>query len=175
MRNLRSSNRRFLTASLCAAVLSLAVSCAQTPPPETGSIVGKSAPDFNLTGADGKPVKLSDLRGKVVVVDFWATWCPPCRQEIPDFVALQSKYADKGLVVVGLTVDDSWDPVRPFMSQNRMNYPVARVDDASIVKAYDVTQGIPTTFVIDRSGVIRLRHLGYAPAATFEKAVQDVL
>jgi len=168
-------SRRLFLASLCFAIAVLFSSTGCAKRPETGSVVGKSAPSFSLTGADGRPVRLSDLEGKVVVVDFWATWCPPCEKEIPDFVALQTKYADKGLVVVGLTIDETWDPVHPFMERYKMNYPVARVDDSSIVKAYDVSQGIPTTFVIDRSGVIRLRHLGYAPSATFEKAIQEAL
>src|SRR6516165_7654652 len=84
-----------------------------------------AAPDWQLSDVDGKPVKLSDFKGKVIILDFWATWCPPCRAEIPGFVAIQKKYADKGLTVVGVSVDQQGaSVVKPFMQQLKMNYPV---------------------------------------------------
>src|SRR5664279_2139807 len=86
---------------------------------------GNLAPDFTLTDIDGKKLALSDYRGKVVLLDFWATWCTPCRAEIPHFVEYQNAYRDQGLQVVGISMDDDVKPVRPFYQEYKMNYPVA--------------------------------------------------
>lgn len=84
-----------------------------------------AAPDWQLTDVDGKPVKLSDFKGKVIILDFWATWCPPCRAEIPGFVAIQKKYADRSFTVIGVSLDEQGPSmVKPFMRQLGMNYPV---------------------------------------------------
>jgi cytochrome c biogenesis protein CcmG/thiol:disulfide interchange protein DsbE len=143
--------------------------------PAVGSKVGDRAADFSLTAADGTTLRLSDLKGKVVVLDFWATWCQPCEREIPGFVDLQTRYGTKGLVVVGVSVDDGWGPVRPFMVSHQMNYPVVLLEERSLLEAYGVDQGIPTTLVIGRDGVIRLRHLGYADSSMFAKAIEAAL
>jgi peroxiredoxin len=133
------------------------------------------APAWKLKDVDGNPVTLSQFKGKVVVLDFWATWCPPCRTEIPGYVALQKKYADDGLVVVGISVDtDGVAPVRKFMKDIGINYIVVMADDA-VQDAYGPLQGYPTTFIIDRDGQIRNKKLGREPAAQFEKEVLAVL
>jgi peroxiredoxin len=133
------------------------------------------APAWKLKDVDGNPVTLAQFRGKVVVLDFWATWCPPCRTEIPGYVALQKKYADDGLVVVGVSVDtDGVGPVKKFMKDIGINYVVVMADDA-IQDAYGPLQGYPTTFIIDRDGQIRNKKLGREPAAQYEKEVLAVL
>jgi peroxiredoxin len=134
-----------------------------------------AAPAWKLKDVDGNPVTLSQFKGKVVVLDFWATWCPPCRTEIPGYVALQKKYADDGLVVVGISVDtDGVAPVKKFMKDIGINYVVVMADDA-VQDAYGPLQGYPTTFIIDRDGQIRNKKLGREPAAQYEKEVLAVL
>lgn len=170
---LRTRRKQVLTA-LALATLTCLVSC-RTPGDgvPVGTKVGERAADFTLMDSNGDDLTLSDLRGKVVIVDFWATWCPPCRQEIPGFVALQKKYGDE-LVIVGVTLDDSWDPVHPFMKQYAINYPVV-MGNPSVVRAFGNIDAIPTTFVLDREGVIRLKHRGYGPPDVFSKAVDEAL
>src|SRR5215472_13898894 len=95
----------------------------------------RPAPDFNLPQLNGQPLQLSSYRGKVVLLDFWATWCVPCRAEIPQFVELQQKYGDRGLQIIGVSMDDSPEPVRPFYQQFHINYPVV-MGTADVGSAY---------------------------------------
>jgi len=139
-----------------------------------GGAEGTQAPDFELVSDAGKTVRLADFKGKVVILDFWATWCPPCRKEIPGFVQIQSQYKDKGVEVVGVSLDQGWEPVRPFMKAQRINYPVL-LGDMGVVRSYGNITSIPTTFVIDREGVIRARHVGYAPPQFFTSAIEPLL
>jgi thiol-disulfide isomerase/thioredoxin len=132
-------------------------------------------PAWELKDVDGKTVKSSDFDGKVVILDFWATWCPPCRKEIPGFVELQKQYGDKGLVVVGVSLDEQGPGVvKPFMKQFQINYPVV-MGDAKIVQDFGGIEGIPTTFIIDRSGNVIAGHTGFTSQETFEKEVAPLL
>ena len=134
-----------------------------------------AAPGWKLKDVDGKPVDLSEFRGKVVILDFWATWCPPCRTEIPGYIVLQKKYASDGLVVIGVSVDtDGTGPVKKFVKDFGINYRIVMADD-DIQNSYGPLLGYPTTFIIDRDGVIRDKKLGRMPAAEFEKKVLAVL
>lgn len=135
---------------------------------------GKMAPDFALTSTDGKTIKLSDFRGKVVVVDFWATWCPPCKAEIPDFIKLYSQYKDDGFQMLGISLDQGGlSDVKPFMKDYGINYPIV-MGDNQVVAAYGGIRGIPTTFVIDKEGKIKASFEGYRPASVFEKLIQQL-
>jgi thiol-disulfide isomerase/thioredoxin len=140
----------------------------------------KSYPfDFTLTDLDDKPIKLADLKGKVVVVDFWGTWCPPCRAEIPSFVKLQSKYGEKGLQIVGLGYEnkgkeESVKLTRDFMEAQKMNYTCILGDDETR-KQVPEFRGYPTTLFIDRTGKVRLQYVGLHPYATLEAAVTMLL
>ena len=135
---------------------------------------GRLAPDFTLTSTDGKAIKLSDYRGKVVVVDFWATWCPPCKAEIPDFIRLYSQYKNSGFQMLGISVDQGGlNDVIPFMKQYGINYPIMLATD-EVVAAYGGIRGIPTTFVIDKHGYIRDAFEGYRPASVFENLIQQL-
>jgi thiol-disulfide isomerase/thioredoxin len=134
-----------------------------------------AAPGWKLKDVDGKPVDLREFKGKVVVLDFWATWCPPCKTEIPGYIALQKKYADDGLVVIGVSCDtDGPAPVKQFVKDVGINYMIVMADD-DIQTAYGPLLGYPTTFIIDRQGVIRDKKVGRMPAADFEKKVLAVL
>jgi peroxiredoxin len=133
------------------------------------------APAWKLKDVDGNTVTLAQFAGKVVVLDFWATWCPPCKTEIPGYIALQKKYAADGLVIVGVSVDtDGVDPVKKFMKEMGMNYVVVMADD-NIQDAYGPLGGYPTTFIIDREGHIRDKKLGRKPVADYEKDILAVL
>ncbi|WP_412061268.1 TlpA family protein disulfide reductase [Rubrivirga sp. IMCC45206] len=112
------------------------------------------APDFELPTRSGEPFRLSDHRGEVVVLNLWATWCPPCRREMPDFVALHNELSGQGLTVVGVALDDDWDAVGPFADALDVTYPIA-VDDGTVDGLYGPTVSFPTTFVIDRAGNVR--------------------
>ena len=139
------------------------------------SMEGKQAPAFNLKTAAGKTVDLKNLAGKVVVVNFWATWCPPCRAEIPGMEEVYEKYKDKGLEIVGISLDrDGWNAVKPFLQKTRMTYPVV-LDDADAAAAYGGISAIPTSFVVDRKGRIVKHHVGYFPKQDFEAAVKPLL
>ncbi len=135
---------------------------------------GKMAPDFALTSTDGKTIRLSDFRGKVVVLDFWATWCPPCKAEIPDFIRLYSQYKNDGFQMLGVSLDQGGlSDVKPFMKDYGINYPIM-MGDNQVVAAYGGIRGIPTTFVIDKKGYVRAAFEGYRPASVFENLIQQL-
>ncbi|MGA3006624.1 MAG: TlpA disulfide reductase family protein [Opitutaceae bacterium] len=133
------------------------------------------APEWTLNDASGKPVSFSQFKGKVIVLDFWATWCPPCRSEIPGYVKLQDKYKDQGLVIIGVSVDqDGPDVVKKFMADFHVNYPIVMADD-KIIQAFGGVEGIPTTFIIDRAGKIRDKKVGAMATADYEKVLLQYL
>ena len=137
--------------------------------------IGSPAPSWKLTDMAGKPISSADFKGKVVVVDFWATWCPPCVGEIPGYVELQKKYGDQGLVFVGLSVDQAGpDVVNKFIADHHVNYDIALADDKT-ASAFGGFEAIPTTFVIDRTGHIANMKTGAMPAAEFEALLQPLL
>ncbi|MCX7824124.1 MAG: TlpA family protein disulfide reductase [Verrucomicrobiae bacterium] len=118
---------------------------------------------------------IESLKGKVVIVDFWATWCPPCRQEIPGFIELQKKFGDKGLVVVGLSLDDDTATVADFVKEQRVNYPVFVVGQDTTA-AWGGINSIPTTFILDKSGrKVGEPRVGFHPAEVFEKEIEPLL
>jgi cytochrome c biogenesis protein CcmG/thiol:disulfide interchange protein DsbE len=135
--------------------------------------IAPQAPEFRLQSINGRAISLTDFRGKVVILDFWATWCPPCRREIPDFIALQSQYEARGLQIVGIALDEP-DKVKGFAQSAGMNYPVLLGDD-DIAKLYGGISGIPTTFLIDRSGKVAGRYEGFTSKEEFEAAIRPLL
>lgn len=133
------------------------------------------APEFTVTTLDGAVVSKASLQGKVVVVDFWATWCAPCVEEIPGFVRLQEKYRDDGLVVLGVSLDRKGaDHVRAWAAQRGVNYLLAMGDDA-LVEAFGGFDAIPTTFLLGRDGTVRHRKTGAMPAEDYERLVRAAL
>ncbi len=132
------------------------------------------APLFTATDLNGRKIQLADYKGKVVLLDFWATWCGPCRIEIPEFVNLQNRYRDRGLVVLGVSLDDSVEPVREFYRELNMNYPVVMAEER-IAELYGGILGLPTTFIIGRDGRIYSKHIGATDASVFEDEIKELL
>jgi thiol-disulfide isomerase/thioredoxin len=132
------------------------------------------APDFSLKDIAGNHLNLQDYRGKVVLLDFWATWCGPCRIEIPEFVELQKRYRDQGFSIIGISLDDSIDPVREFYQQFKMNYPVA-LGDPKLAELYGGILGLPTSLLIGRDGRIYAKHVGATDVPIFEIEIKELL
>lgn len=132
------------------------------------------APDFTLAQIDGMPLQLSSFRGKVVLLDFWATWCDPCRDEIPHFVELQRKYGNEGLQIIGVSMDDSIDPVKPFAEKLRINYPIV-MGSARIGGLYGGVLGLPIAFMIGRDGRIYRKHIGATNVTVFDIEIRHLL
>ena len=135
---------------------------------------GVASFDFVLKDQHDVPVKMADYKGKVVIVNFWATWCGPCKVEVPDFVKLYEEYKDKGLVIVGISVDDSAEQLQGFMKEFKMNYPVLQMT-ADVESAWGPFYGYPTSFVVARDGSICTKHLGPATKETFEREIKALL
>ena len=134
----------------------------------------KAAPNFTLTDSKGTSVRLSDYQGRVVVLDFWATWCHGCKIEIPWYMEFQNKYKDKGLSVIGVAMDeDGWKSVRPFLKKKRMNYAVV-VGNEALAKLYAV-DALPVTLLIDRDGKIADAHAGMVNKDAFESEIRVLL
>ncbi len=133
------------------------------------------APDFALKSVDGKTVKLSDYKGKVVIIDFWATWCPPCRKGIPDLISIQKEFK-KNVVIIGISLDadKTLKDVPGFVKEYKINYPIVYGDD-KVVADYGGIQGIPTAFVIDKKGNVVDKHVGLVPKETYVKKIKELL
>lgn len=143
----------------------------------TSSSSRKPPPDFALSDSKGATVKLSNLKGKVVLLDFWATYCDVCKVEIPWYVEFQNRYKKDGLFVVGLSVDeDGWKSVKPFLTEQKVTYTVV-LGDWGLAARFGVTaeRGLPVTFLIDRAGKIADAHVGMVNKDAFEKEIQTLL
>jgi len=137
--------------------------------------VSKPAPSFTLRDLNGKEVKLADFKGKVVIIDFWATWCPPCVHEIPHFIELYKQYKRQGLEIVGISVDRTGvDVVKSFVRKHQVNYSILMAD-AKVRQAYGGIQSIPTTFIVDKAGNIQHQYVGYQDKAVFESDIKKLL
>jgi len=135
---------------------------------------GRAKYDFTLKNEYNVPVKLADYKGKVMLLNFWATWCGPCESEIPAFVELYSKYKDKGLVIVGVSVDDTPEQLQAFMKEFRMNYPVLQMKP-EFEDFWGPLAGYPTTFLIARDGSICTKHLGPVSKDEGEREIKALL
>lgn len=135
----------------------------------------KPAPEFSLKDSSGKTVKLSDYRGKVVLLNFWATWCPPCQTEIPWFVDFQKQYKDRGFAILGVSLDEEgWNAVRPYAARKNLNYEVM-IGGEDVAQLYGGVNALPSTFIIDRQGRIANSHTGLAAKNTYQQEIVQLL
>lgn len=142
---------------------------------DRSELISKPAPDFTLTDATGATVKLSDQKGKVVLLNFWATWCGPCKVEIPWFMSFQQQYKDRNFTVLGVAFDDDgWTAVKPYIAEHKINYRVLVGNDA-LDKAYGGVESLPTTFLIGRDGRIASKHVGLVSKATYQEEISRLL
>ena len=132
--------------------------------------------NFTLKDVSGKNVRLADYKGKVILLDFWATWCGPCKIEIPWFIEFQQKYGPSGLQVIGVSVDDTAEMLRPYVKDMKMNYPVLQgLHHEDIQNAYGPLWGIPVTIIISRDAKICVKHSGISSKDKFEKEIKSLL
>jgi peroxiredoxin len=174
------SIRTFLAAGTIAAVALLA-SCSQTSAAHASDNAAaersdrKPAPDFTLQDANGTPIKLSDYRGKAVLLNFWATWCGPCGLEIPWFTQFQQQYKSKGLEIVGVSMDEEgWKAVKPYIAEHKINYRILLGND-SVTQLYGGVDSLPTTFIIGRDGKVSYVHVGLAGKNQYQSEIENVL
>jgi peroxiredoxin len=161
-----SASRGLEPDSAMAAMMSGSDSTMQAPKP---------APDFALQDVDGTVHHLSDYRGKVVMLNFWATWCPPCRKEIPEFAQLQKDFGTQGIQFVGIALDDEGlAKVKPWLANHPVSYPIL-LPDPKVTASYGEMSSIPVTFVIDRKGMIRSSFTGWRTDTVVEAMFKPLL
>jgi cytochrome c biogenesis protein CcmG/thiol:disulfide interchange protein DsbE len=135
----------------------------------------KTAPEFALKDAPGADAKLSDYRGKVILLNFWATWCGPCEVEIPWFIDFENKFRDRGFAVIEVSMDeDGWQAVRPYMREKNVNYRVVLGTD-EVARRYGGIESLPTTLLIDRNGRIAAEHVGLVGKSIYEQQIGKLL
>jgi peroxiredoxin len=134
----------------------------------------RPAPDLSVVDLNGDSLRTSNYKGKVVLVNFWAAWCTPCAREIPQFIALQNKYRDQGLQVIGFSVEDDASELRDFYRKHQMNYPVVP-SDLKIADGFGGVLGLPTTFLIGKDNFIHGKHNGATDFSTLEQEVVALL
>jgi cytochrome c biogenesis protein CcmG/thiol:disulfide interchange protein DsbE len=135
----------------------------------------KAAPDFELKDSEGRTVKLSDFKGKVVLLNFWATWCGPCKIEIPWFIEFERAYKDQGLVVLGVATDEEgWEVVKPYITEKQVNYRVV-MSSPSVEQLYGGVEALPMSFMVDRQGKIASIHTGLVSKSDYENEIKELL
>ena len=129
------------------------------------------APDFSLTDLNGQKLTLSQFKGKVVLLDFWASWCTPCQAEIPQFIEWQKKFGDRGFQVIGISMDDNEKAARKFLERVKPNYPIA-MGNTKVAESYGGILGLPANIVITRNGQIMARHIGVSDLKSLEQEIE---
>lgn len=135
--------------------------------------IGQKAPDFRLMNVNGNTTHLSDFSGKLVIINFWATWCVPCREEIPGFVWLHDSHPDD-LVILGISMDQNRDMLPAFLDEFGMNYPIL-YGNQEVFRSYGDITGIPTTFILDRNLIIQRVYIGYRSFSVFRQAIEALI
>ena len=140
----------------------------------TGTDIGQQAPDFTLTDLEGNQVRLSDLRGKVVFINFWASWCPPCRAEMPDIETVHQKHKDEGVVVLGVDIQEPEEVVRRFVEEGGYSWTFL-LDTTGVVTATYKVSAIPTSFFINRDGMIMSKGVGAMRRPAMEARLAEAM
>lgn len=166
-------NRRICSCSFFAG-FALALFAFAHPVFGAQSLLNQPAPDFSLTSFSGRPLHLSSYRGKVVLLNFWATWCAPCEVEMPVFATWQREMGAQGLQVIGLSMDDNAALARRAADRLKLDYPIA-MGTARLARRYGGVLGLPLTFLIDRKGIIRARFQGETDPSTIENQIKSLL
>ncbi|HTM11373.1 MAG TPA: TlpA disulfide reductase family protein [Bryobacteraceae bacterium] len=172
------TSRTHLAAASAALALLLA-SCSRPSSSPTSDLKSqaerKAAPNFSLKDADGNAVNLADYRGKVVLVNFWATWCGPCEAEIPWFIEFEKKYKDQGFAVLGVSMDDDgWKSVRPYIASHKINYRIM-IGSEVVSQQFGEIESLPTSFVLDREGRIAANHVGLVDKVDYQNEIVKLL
>jgi len=166
-------SRNFTSGAVASAQTASGAQSSGAPRPNVGIRVGNLAPDFTLKGLDGQTVRLSDFRGKAVLLNFWATWCPPCRQEMPDLEKAYQKYKDQGVVFLGIDMQEDQGTVKQFVQQNGYGWIFAVDSSGQVADTYQAA-AIPTSYFIDRDGVIRDTQIGAIPPSLLEAKLAKI-
>jgi thiol-disulfide isomerase/thioredoxin len=152
---------------------------AQVTPPAGAACPANAKPaklNYTLKDMSNRDVRMDSYKGKVILLDFWATWCGPCKVEIPWFIEFQGKYAKDGLQVVGVSVDDTLAKLKPYVADMKMTYPVLQgLGNDSLLDAYSPMPALPTTVLISRDGKICQKHVGMVSKETFENGIKALL
>ena len=169
---------RALAATVLVAGLCLTGCSKEEPKPKAAvkpNSERKQAPEFSLKDADGRTVSLADYKGKVVLLNFWATWCGPCKIEIPWFIEFEQKYKDRGFAVLGVAMDEEgFEVVKPYLEQAKVNYRVVMGND-SVATLYGGVDSLPTSFVLDQDGRIAATHVGLVSKSDYENDISQLL
>jgi len=172
------SVRAIAAGLLCLGLLLTGCQKQQQAAPETKvkpDSARNAAPEFALKDADGKTVTLAEYKGKVVLLNFWATWCGPCKIEIPWFADFEQKYKDRGFAVLGVAMDEEgWEVIKPYLAQSKVNYRVILGND-TVAGLYGGVESLPTTFVLDRNGKIASTHVGLVSKSDYENEIMQLL
>ena len=171
---LRVSHGSYRMARNLAACALIAVSLAGAQPARVHTLVGSQAPGFIRRDLSGHEIQLATLRGKVVLLNFWATWCAPCQQEMPLFSGWQREYGSRGLAVIGISMDDDADSARKLVEKLKIGYPVA-MGDANLGRLYGGVLGLPLTFVIGRDGKVMAQFQGDSDVKSIEQKIKSAL
>ena len=174
--------RRRFTAVL--AFIAMAAACGGSAPKAPKVLDAAACPadakpanlNFTLKDTAGNEVKLADYKGKVLLINFWATWCPPCKAELPGLIALHDQYKDKGLMIVGISEDDDPETLRSFAAEWKITYPMlVGLGEDELFDAYGPLYGLPTSVIVGRDGAVCGRHVGPATKEEFEREIKALL
>jgi thiol-disulfide isomerase/thioredoxin len=168
------NSRRWMVSSALAITVLLALVIFEMNAQDFPDILGKQAPEWTLDNLEGKKINTADFKGKVQIIDLWATWCPPCRKGIPELMELQEQYKKNGLEIIGIALDNTIDPVKEFATTTKFNYTIV-FGNRKTANLYGRIEAIPTTFIIDKTGKVVKKLVGYQPKSVFEEELKTLL